>query len=63
MGILVERELRRPQKSLFDDMLLDEDKLNEKDDSSVKQAAELFLRVNALFPITSARNGSRASLR
>ncbi len=43
LEILVERELRRPQKSLFDDMLLDEDKLKEKNDPSVKQAAELFL--------------------
>jgi len=50
LEILVERELRRPQKSLFDDMLLDEDKLNEKDDSSVKQAAELFLARECALP-------------
>ena len=43
LEILVERELRKPQKTLFDDMILDEDRLKEKDDSSVKQAAELFL--------------------
>lgn len=36
-------QLRKPQKTLFDDMILDEDRLKEKDDSSVKQAAELFL--------------------
>lgn len=44
LEILIERELRRPQKGLFEDAVaLDEDELREKDDSRVAQAAELFL--------------------
>jgi hypothetical protein len=44
LEILIERELSRPQKGLFDDAApLPEDELNEKDDSRVNQAAELFL--------------------
>jgi hypothetical protein len=44
LEILIEREMNRPQKGLFDDALsLEEDELKEKDDSRVKQAAELFL--------------------
>lgn len=44
LEILIERELGRPQKGLFDDAApLGEDELNEKDDSRVNQAAELFL--------------------
>jgi hypothetical protein len=44
LEILIERELRRPQKGLFDDSTpLDEEELETKDDSSVQQAAELFL--------------------
>ncbi|RUL89467.1 ORC-CDC6 family AAA ATPase [Tautonia sociabilis] len=42
LEVLIERELRRPQKSLFDD-LLEEGELEQKDDSSVRNAAELFL--------------------
>ncbi|GIW86330.1 MAG: hypothetical protein KatS3mg108_0654 [Isosphaeraceae bacterium] len=43
LEVLIERELRRPQKSLFDDILLEEGELAEKNDSSVRNAAELFL--------------------
>jgi hypothetical protein len=44
LEILIERELARPQKGLFDDIIpLDEEELEKKDDSSVKHAAELFL--------------------
>lgn len=44
LEILVEREMKRPQKGLFDDVtILDEDELSEKNDSQVKNAAELFL--------------------
>jgi hypothetical protein len=44
LQILVERELNRPQKGLFDDATpLEEDELKDKDDSSVNRAAELFL--------------------
>lgn len=42
LEVLIERELRRPQKSLFDD-LLEEGELEQKNDSSVRNAAELFL--------------------
>lgn len=44
LEILMEREIARPQKGLFDDMApLNEDELKDKDDAKVKQAAELFL--------------------
>ena len=44
LEILVERELRRPQKGLYDEIEpLDETELQEKSDSRIKQAAELFL--------------------
>jgi hypothetical protein len=44
LEILVERELTRPDKGLYDDVTpLEEDELSEKDDSRVNQAAELFL--------------------
>ncbi|MFO0901201.1 MAG: hypothetical protein U0836_27560 [Pirellulales bacterium] len=44
LEVLVEREIRKPQKGLFDeDTLLAEDDLKGKDDSRVNQAAELFL--------------------
>jgi hypothetical protein len=43
LEILIERELNRKQKTLFEDSPLDEDELNERDDSSVNNAAELFL--------------------
>jgi hypothetical protein len=43
LEILVERESSRPQKGLFDDAPLDEEDLEQKDDSSVQNAAELFL--------------------
>jgi hypothetical protein len=43
LEILVEREMNKKQKTLFDDSPLDEDELNERDDSSVNNAAELFL--------------------
>jgi hypothetical protein len=44
LEILIEREINRPQKGLFDDAIpLEEDELNDKDDSSVNKAAELFL--------------------
>jgi hypothetical protein len=44
LEILIEREIRRPQKGLFDDMTpMNEGELNDKDDAKVKQAAELFL--------------------
>ena len=44
LEILIERELRRPQKSLFDETnARDPEELKDKDDASVKQAAELFL--------------------
>lgn len=42
LEILIERELNRKQKSLFDTPL-DEDQLNDRVDSSVNNAAELFL--------------------
>src|SRR5204862_6549897 len=41
--ILIERELAKKQKALFESEPLDEDELNERDDSSVNNAAELFL--------------------
>jgi hypothetical protein len=44
LEILIEREMRRPQKGLFDGSTpLDEGELKDKDDAKVKQAAELFL--------------------
>jgi len=43
LEILIERELNRKQKMLFDTDPLDEDDLNQRDDSSVNNAAELFL--------------------
>jgi hypothetical protein len=44
LEILMLRELNRPQKGLFDEATpLQEDELNDKDDSKVNQAAELFL--------------------
>lgn len=43
LEILIERELGRSQKGLFDDDPLEEEVLEEKDDSSVQNAAELFL--------------------
>jgi hypothetical protein len=44
LEILIERELNRPAKGLFDETTaLDEDELERKDDSSVQNAAELFL--------------------
>ncbi|MBV9122146.1 MAG: hypothetical protein JO112_02140 [Planctomycetes bacterium] len=44
LEILIEREIAKPQKGLFDDdMPLGTDDLNEKHDSRVNQAAELFL--------------------
>jgi hypothetical protein len=43
LEILVEREMRRSQKMLFDDMMPDQGTLKQKNDSSLKQAAELFL--------------------
>lgn len=42
LEILVERELNRPQRRLFDESL-DTEELHAKDDSRVNQAAELFL--------------------
>jgi len=44
LEILIEREMNRPQKGLFDDATpLEEDELNDKDDPRVNKAAELFL--------------------
>ena len=43
LEILIERELNRKQKGLFDDQPLGEEELGEKDDSSLANAAELFL--------------------
>lgn len=43
LEILIERDLSRPQKGLFDDTALAEDDLESKDDSKLSQAAELFL--------------------
>ncbi|MGO8898786.1 MAG: hypothetical protein ACLQU5_10630 [Isosphaeraceae bacterium] len=44
LEILIEREINRPQKGLFDDATpLEEDELNDKDDPRVNKAAELFL--------------------
>ena len=43
LEILIERELGRKQKSLFETDPLDEDDLSQRDDSSVNNAAELFL--------------------
>ena len=43
LEILIERELRRKQKELFDDQPLAEEELAERDDSSLGNAAELFL--------------------
>jgi hypothetical protein len=44
LEILIEREINRPQKGLFDDAEpLEEKDLDAKDDSSVNRAAELFL--------------------
>lgn len=43
LEILIERELNRKQKTLFDDAPLDEEELSQRDDSSVNNAAELFL--------------------
>ena len=43
LEILIERVLRRPQKRLFDDTPRDVGELDAQDDSSVRQAAELFL--------------------
>jgi hypothetical protein len=44
LEILIQRELNRPQKSLFHSLVpLDEEELKQKDDLAVQQAAELFL--------------------
>ena len=43
LEILIERELGRKQKTLFEEDSLDEEDLNKRDDSSVYNAAELFL--------------------
>lgn len=44
LEILILREIKKPQKGLFDDSeQLHEDELNQKDDAKVNQAAELFL--------------------
>jgi hypothetical protein len=43
LEILIERDRNRKQKTLFDDSPLDEEELNDRDDSSVNNAAELFL--------------------
>jgi hypothetical protein len=43
LEILIERELNKKQKGLFDDQPLGEDELGERDDSSLANAAELFL--------------------
>lgn len=43
LEILIERELNRKQKGLFDEQPLGEEELGERDDSSVAHAAELFL--------------------
>jgi hypothetical protein len=43
LEILIERDLNKKQKTLFDDEPLDEDELRDRDDSSVNNAAELFL--------------------
>jgi len=43
LEILIERELRRKQKGLFDNQPLAEEDLADRDDSSIANAAELFL--------------------
>jgi hypothetical protein len=43
LEILIERELNKKQKGLFDDQPLGEEELDQKDDSSLANAAELFL--------------------
>lgn len=43
LEIIIERELNKKQKGLFDDLSLGEKDLDKKDDSSVANAAELFL--------------------
>ena len=43
LEILIQRELSRKQKTLFEDAPLEEEELSRRDDSSVKNAAELFL--------------------
>jgi len=43
LEILIERELGKKQKTLFEDDSLDVEDLNNRDDSSVNNAAELFL--------------------
>lgn len=43
LEILIERELGKKQKTLFEAESLDEEDLNKRDDSSVNNAAELFL--------------------
>ncbi len=43
LEILIERDLNKKQKTLFEDAPLDEDELRGRDDSSVNNAAELFL--------------------
>jgi hypothetical protein len=43
LEILIERDLNKKQMTLFDDAALGEDDLKNRDDSSVKNAAELFL--------------------
>lgn len=43
LEILIERELNRKQKTLFEDTPLEEGELSQRDDSSVNNAAKLFL--------------------
>lgn len=43
LEILIEREINKKQKGLFDEQPLGEEELGEKDDSSLANAAELFL--------------------
>lgn len=43
LEILIERELNKKQRGLFDDLPLDEEELAHRDDSSIANAAELFL--------------------
>jgi hypothetical protein len=43
LEILIEREINKKQRGLFDDQPLNEEELGERDDSSLANAAELFL--------------------
>ena len=50
LEILIERERRKPQRRLFDEGVFEQDSAEAQDDSSVRNAAELFLAQESDLP-------------